>query len=196
MDISIHALLAESDHAPSHSLYLRNNFYPRSPCGERPKRFCNALKHLHFYPRSPCGERPEKSIQCYPDLQISIHALLAESDEQSSSYNAYLEDFYPRSPCGERPRKGQSASIQASYFYPRSPCGERLGPLIFSVQPRNFYPRSPCGERRITRYFFDAMQVISIHALLAESDKVSVIVSSGSLYFYPRSPCGERLYQC
>ena len=35
------------------------NFYPRSPCGERP---FHPLQHLHllkyFYPRSPCGERP------------------------------------------------------------------------------------------------------------------------------------------
>ena len=35
-----------------------NNFYPRSPCGER-----RALRQLQsalcgdFYPRSPCGER-------------------------------------------------------------------------------------------------------------------------------------------
>ena len=34
--ISIHALLAESDHAPNHSPCPHNNFYPRSPCGERP----------------------------------------------------------------------------------------------------------------------------------------------------------------
>ena len=35
--ISIHALLAESDHVPSHNRGLRSNFYPRSPCGERPQ---------------------------------------------------------------------------------------------------------------------------------------------------------------
>ena len=33
--ISIHALLAESD-LPHHSRkIIKNNFYPRSPCGER-----------------------------------------------------------------------------------------------------------------------------------------------------------------
>ena len=34
--------------------------------------------------------------------------------------------------------------------------------------------------------------VISIHALLAESDKREANESIGTLHFYPRSPCGER----
>ena len=34
--------------------------------------------------------------------------------------------------------------------------------------------------------------MISIHALLAESDIVTVGLLMFSLYFYPRSPCGER----
>ena len=34
--------------------------------------------------------------------------------------------------------------------------------------------------------------IISIHALLAESDAQVCQVVSAELYFYPRSPCGER----
>ena len=34
----------------------------------------------YFYPRSPCGERPIRKRQVIPIKQISIHALLAESD--------------------------------------------------------------------------------------------------------------------
>ena len=80
--ISIHALLAESDASTMtiitciasflSTLSLRratkaliilpkklNDFYPRSPCGERRSwpRVMN-LFCLYFYPRSPCGERP------------------------------------------------------------------------------------------------------------------------------------------
>ena len=33
-----------------------------------------------FYPRSPCGERPDVSVVEYKKAKISIHALLAESD--------------------------------------------------------------------------------------------------------------------
>ena len=35
---------------------------------------------------------------------------------------------------------------------------------------KNFYPRSPCGERRIHYDNYNLHCVISIHALLAESD--------------------------
>ena len=36
----------------------------------------------------------------------------------------------------------------------------------------NFYPRSPCGERRSARPETRRRDVISIHALLAESDRL------------------------
>ena len=40
-----------------------------------------------------------------------------------------------------------------------------------SVCYYHFYPRSPCGERRLKSYLLQALQLISIHALLAESDR-------------------------
>ena len=103
MPISIHALLAESDLAPEQNTTEQRDFYPRSPCGER-RDFRRAFKCAicNFYPRSPCGERPGKvklvepglvflstlSLRratgyeqcCTHDREISIHALLAESD--------------------------------------------------------------------------------------------------------------------
>ena len=36
------------------------------------------------------------------------------------------------------------------------------------------------------------MLLISIHALLAESDNVGRVFAKAEFYFYPRSPCGER----
>ena len=36
---------------------------------------------------------------------------------------------------------------------------------------------------------------ISIHALLAESDKLCNLLLTNIGHFYPRSPCGERLRQ-
>ena len=79
---------------------------------------------------------------------ISIHALLAESDVVPCCRPGRATYFYPRSPCGERP----SAAI------PRSPNQD------------NFYPRSPCGERHGLVSARHRGQIISIHALLAESD--------------------------
>ena len=57
------------------------NFYPRSPCGERHKARFMQTALEHFYPRSPCGERRRRSVKLFRQNYISIHALLAESDE-------------------------------------------------------------------------------------------------------------------
>ena len=104
---------------------------------------------------------------------ISIHALLAESDGASSKYMSYGWDFYPRSPCGER---------RSAADLPRP------------VQ--DFYPRSPCGERQVLRYGVLTASLISIHALLAESDRHLHCDGGDQSYFYPRSPCGERRAFC
>ena len=161
--ISIHALLAESDYADGSRYTTANNFYPRSPCGERRsdidhhhglksisihallaesdvlslntqqrhfpflstlslrratapnRRPCPRSKN--FYPRSPCGERPVTRVASTPTTEISIHALLAESDSKSAQnsgallriWNKFYGDcifmltgkavFYPFCPC-------------------------------------------------------------------------------------------------
>ena len=55
--ISIHALLAESDATDKSDRSDFYNFYPRSPCGERPHCYQQTAYFFYFYPRSPCGER-------------------------------------------------------------------------------------------------------------------------------------------
>ena len=102
---------------------------------------------------------------------ISIHALLAESDQLQGFLLAQGHNFYPRSPCGERLTNALTAFI-APHFYPRSPCGERPDDL---------------GDR-LGNY------CISIHALLAESDSMRIDTVNSFGDFYPRSPCGERRY--
>ena len=56
------------------------NFYPRSPCGERLGSAEAESRTWNFYPRSPCGERRPIDVPQYHIFDISIHALLAESD--------------------------------------------------------------------------------------------------------------------
>ena len=62
---------------------------------------CNAKPN--FYPRSPCGERLRVLDGSKSSIEISIHALLAESDITAISIRENNKNFYPRSPCGERP---------------------------------------------------------------------------------------------
>ena len=147
-----------------------------------------------FYPRSPCGERRVEGDNFFYYADISIHALLAESDRSE----------YPdtRQPC--------AISIHALLAE-----SDRLCTILYSC-PGNFYPRSPCGERqREEKSQADTTGAISIHALLAESDLIlrmahlmellflstlslrratrpTLFDTAQHIYFYPRSPCGER----
>ena len=45
-----------------------------------------------------------------------------------------------------------------------------MGVTVLGIQ-HNFYPRSPCGERLWPAYLQRQIEFISIHALLAESDR-------------------------
>ena len=150
----------------------------------------------NFYPRSPCGERPLGILGRRLWYGISIHALLAESDRQNPGEHYVAFHFYPRSPCGERPGCQRPCERPTRDFYPRSPCGERRPSLSGTARHTYFYPRSPCGERLVRQptpirdnKFLSTLslrratgqatnthqgQQISIHALLAESDRSAI----------------------
>ena len=128
--ISIHALLAESDQLGAVISTLVAGFLStlslrRATWGSKPQQ----PWHCNFYPRSPCGERPPTLQTDAPRLIISIHALLAESDVYNFVQQITLHYFYPRSPCGERHSLSFRRGGIERYFYPRSPCGERPGTL-------------------------------------------------------------------
>ena len=89
-----------------------DNFYPRSPCGERHSANKNLTQVHHFYPRSPCGERQSLGLLGWLRVLISIHALLAESDRSLRQLQSALRHFYPRSPCGERPGSTKTCSAK------------------------------------------------------------------------------------
>ena len=239
------------------------HFYPRSPCGERPLSsamsrwaclFLSTLSlrratlltgycpvhDIDFYPRSPCGERPVVYGAGFAHGEISIHALLAESDQGLPHLDIRALDFYPRSPCGERRRKQQvhelwlgflsTLSLRRATICGRSAttCARFLSTLSLrratgaalwrADRLADFYPRSPCGERHLRVLDGSKSSIISIHALLAESDSfapkpktkatisihallaesdVSMRIDMGNnIDFYPRSPCGERRRGC
>ena len=105
---------------------------------------------------------------------ISIHALLAESDKERLIYGTRTAYFYPRSPCGER--QYTSAGTFSTYVISihallaeSDPMGYVRGVFLLrflstlslrratyglcegGVSFAYFYPRSPCGERRRSR---------------------------------------------
>ena len=169
------------------------DFYPRSPCGERRPGTEKGPWPSHFYPRSPCGER----LGCWMALNRLLRFLSTLSLRRATfEFLATLGKL--------------------RHFYPRSPCGERHPPGFHIFRwSKDFYPRSPCGERPDMAVSYSKGIKISIHALLAESDAFlpadrmshQEFLSTLSLRratagkgpavkgyrnFYPRSPCGER----
>ena len=169
--ISIHALLAESDQywatrARAAQLFLstlslrrataigrrgraaRGNFYPRSPCGERQHLLrAQIAPFFNFYPRSPCGERRERSARLLVQLLFLSTLSLRRATPPSERGCPLAVHFYPRSPCGERQK--QAVQLCESWIF-----------------------LSTLSLRRATRIYAlsRSYTVISIHALLAESD--------------------------
>ena len=102
---------------------------------------------------------------------ISIHALLAESDSKPRHLKSRRMVFL------------STLSLRRATGYQRP----------YARPTTDFYPRSPCGERQTTTRVLILNPLISIHALLAESDRSLRQLQSALRDFYPRSPCGERL---
>ena len=191
--ISIHALLAESDPAASRRKTTDMNFYPRSPCGERPgyQRLCGHPTK-DFYPRSPCGERLYTAICCAPPIP----------------------NFYPRSPCGERRSSvhslHSSSCISIHALLAESDALKTIKALFDTISIHALLAESDAiiyqavpvsiisihallaeSDRAGCSHVANRHQ-ISIHALLAESDQDIRAGLSSLTNFYPRSPCGER----
>ena len=147
MIISIHALLAESDTARPYSPRNTRNFYPRSPCGERRPEILSTLFVIPISIHALLAESDIFDAKLSFPINISIHALLAESDLTLPALLIRQRDFYPRSPCGER----------------------RFCVYLFKFQALFL---STLSLRRATGSTEERplLTVISIHALLAESD--------------------------
>ena len=150
--ISIHALLAESDMAPSSmytrrkrflsTLSLRRATHTRQCCAVGPVTFLSTLSlrratdvpfwvsagRFLFLSTLSLRRATHLFASSGVDFSISIHALLAESDQ-----NGY-EQYYTRARISIHALLAESDREQFKYV----------------VQCRNFYPRSPCGERRNT----------------------------------------------
>ncbi len=157
--------------------------------------------------------------RCQPGLRgcpISIHALLAESDQAAKpdipGKRRFLSTLSLRRATG-RVHYGQRCHPD---FYPRSPCGERRDNTGHSNRHWKISIHALLAESDVGFYAdMMALTAISIHALLAESDNLRVVDGSKSSiisihallaesdcyslrhsaqgwHFYPRSPCGER----
>ena len=150
------------------------NFYPRSPCGERRSNQPVTMRTWKFL--STLSLR--RATQAANGLanappEISIHALLAESDTRRTYHKDESQEFL-------------------------STLSLRRATGILAISLRIVFAEflSTLSLRRATAFSFALLYstTISIHALLAESDCLYRPICVQQHYFYPRSPCGERLF--
>ena len=189
--VSIHALLAECDHircglCPGHS-----SFNPRTPCGVRPSFRGRWWRHTRFQSthslRSATGEyayyqpgnvfqsthslRSATGVRVRPVVgdEVSIHALLAECDPGNMPTTSRAMCFNPRTPCGVRQPEhaGPAAGIKFQSTH-------SLRSATFDTLPVTY------------------QDTVSIHALLAECDRIPIPLSPYGRSFNPRTPCGVR----
>ena len=168
--ISIHALLTESD-----SLYIRQLYSPPvflSTLSLRRATFMLLTSFLslgEFLSTLSLRRATLRNTAHRPAPSISIHALLTESDSMALgladaaliSIHALLTESDPAA---------LRAAACCLNFYPRSPYGERRIRLNMWRGNNDFYPRSPYGERPCSSTYRPLGSLISIHALLTESD--------------------------
>ena len=169
LDISIHALLAESDGAYRGARQSRPHFYPRSPCGERLLEEAQRITGLIFLSTlslrraTACPDTATRRRRFLSTLSLRRATAASQATRggqrflstlslrRATSFQAVLlctkTNFYPRSPCGERPA-----------FPPRPVRRYRISihALLAESDRRQWSERISAG--------------ISIHALLAESD--------------------------
>ena len=130
------------------------------------------MPRYYFYPRSPCGERPNLLIS-EASANIFLSTLSLRRATATCTIWAYTNKFLSTLSLRRATVTAHTWQGGTTDFYPRSPCGERLfEPKHEHHNFRYFYPRSPCGERRGTLPRRCRSGLISIHALLAESDSI------------------------
>ena len=146
--ISIHVPLAGDDAGSVATAALRQDFYPRPPCG---------------------GRRGGYAVQLFGG--ISIHVPLAGDDSVCSfTFTAFSTISIHVPLAGDDPRTaGRLPALGISIHVPLA--GDDSGSPGRPASPGHFYPRPPCGGRPRCRFSSHIDILISIHVPLAGDDK-------------------------
>ncbi len=137
--------------------------------------------------RRATSERPETLLS----YAISIHALLAESDWNTTQleYNPIISihALLAESDQPARPRSGTAGKISIHALLAESDHYDNYNLHCVEISIHALLAESDYDT------YAKVLRVnISIHALLAESDIGPLIFSVQPRNFNPRSPCGER----
>ena len=195
-------------------LFFHAGFNPRTPCGVRQVASGKGFPFLRFNPRTPCGVRrvtfqhtaETRPFQSTHSLRsatsirsrllslcvVSIHALLAECDQIRVQDIPGIRPFQSTHSLRSATIRNPDCINVPCGFNPRTPCGVR--PIHPSSTLRATLFQSTHSLRSATggKWLFALSTEVSIHALLAECDCISVQDKRQDAGFNPRTPCGVR----
>ena len=139
-----------------------------------------ATKQYVFQSTLPLRRATHVPKACEYRRSISIHAPLAESDSFFSVVELSMPNFNPRSPCGER--RYYSRAITFTYIFQSTLPLRRATRLWDFTEPIDIISiHAPLAESDMVRRYSSGHVLISIHAPLAESDMYggSLILKAG-----------------
>ena len=169
------------------------DFYPRSPCGERPSISARYVFSFIFLSTLSLRRATGRNCPGQKFVNISIHALLAESDSKPWTRSApgalFLSTLSLRRATQTNTGSNESGEFLSTLSLRRATAVQVVIIVMHTLflstlslrratrrhrrddrSPIHFYPRSPCGERPHPIGVPITVIEISIHALLAESD--------------------------
>ena len=167
--ISIHALLAESDHINTDNFSRVMLFLSTLSLRRATTAAQGVLQRLEFLSTLSLRRATVHGLPHADDRGISIHALLAESDCKAGRTRRKMGHFYPRSPCGERLLDRDDDMTQLEFLSTLSL--RRATISIQCITPSGQFLSTLSLRRATAAGSLDGrVRDISIHALLAESD--------------------------
>ena len=147
LPISIHALLAESDLLILFSKSRSENFYPRSPRGER-QAADEARIAAEKFLSTLSSRRATVESENPADAFLFLSTLSSRRATVWRDWPPTLRiHFYPRSPRGERPLSLDASASLALFLSTLSSRRATDAFIPMLLTSCNFYPRSPRGER-------------------------------------------------
>mgnify|MGYP007104507288 CR=1 FL=1 len=192
--ISIHAPRTGSDWKLCKSISASIYFNPRSPHGERQRRFPLCSAKAYFNPRSPHGERRGRDALARAARAISIHAPRTGSDAIRIFSDVYMHGISIHAP-----RTGSDCQLFnicaiRKVFQSTLPARGATISCKISLMFRRFQSTLPARGATRSKNNRNYTSCISIHAPRTGSDHAEHHEGAGRLHFNPRSPHGERPY--
>ena len=154
---------------PSHP--HNTNFYPRSPCGERLRFLCMRFSPILFLSTLSLRRATISIVLLLLQIRFLSTLSLRRATHIVGRAGNNTIHFYPRSPCGERPRGEHHANSQQEFLSTlslrRATWPGLLARPFFLISIHALLAESDAIARIYTPV---GLSAISIHALLAESD--------------------------